>query len=63
MMIHTTNFEVQDTSFEEVGRFLIAVESHGSEVLNTVGHGAQSREQSLSLEAKLLSSVLITLQA
>lgn len=54
---------VQDSSFDEIDRFLAGVESHGSDLFNTIGHGVHSCTQSISLEAKLLNSAMGNLQA
>lgn len=61
MTLHTT--VLQDSSFEEINRFLEAVETHGTNIQNSVGHGAHTHEQSLSLEARLLENVMLSLQA
>ena len=60
-MLHMT--VLQDSSFEEINRFLEAVESQGTNIQNSVGHGGHAHQQSLSLEARLLENVMLSLQA
>lgn len=53
---------MQDSSFEEINRFLGTVTSQGTKVQNTVGHGTHMHDQSISLEARLLNNVMRMLQ-
>ena len=54
---------LQDSSFEEVDRFLETVEKNGQHVQSSIGHGAHTRDQSASLEARVLKQVMLSLQA
>lgn len=54
---------LQDSSFEEIDRFLETVAKNGMHVQSSAGHGAHTRQQTVSLEARVLKQVMLSLQA